>query len=121
MAGAYGGPRTNRFAIASLVFGVLSVTFGFAFVIPPILAIIFGAVALPRAQYQSGFVRGRGMAMAGLILGILTLLGAIALYSYLGASGRLNNKNNNSLGARPPAAAVAPAWATGAPFKLRGE
>jgi hypothetical protein len=92
--------------VASLVIGILSVTFGFVFILPPVLAIVFGAIALPRAQYQSGVVRGRSMAVAGVILGVVTLLGAIALYSYLGASGRIHKANNDSYPERPVAAVV---------------
>jgi hypothetical protein len=61
---------TNGFAIASLVLGIF-----WGYGILSILAIIFGAIALKQipVRYQGG----RGLAIAGLILGILGVIGAI--------------------------------------------
>ncbi|MCL2647801.1 MAG: DUF4190 domain-containing protein [Phycisphaerales bacterium] len=69
---------TNSWAVASLVLGIVSMAGGcLAFGIPPILAIVFGLLAMQKAARQSGGGRGgRGMALAGLILGTLALLAA---------------------------------------------
>ncbi len=67
----YGAPSpgTDGFAIASLVLGIVPVLAG-------LLGIVFGAVALPRIR-RSG-QGGRGMAIAGLVLGSLWLVAIIA-------------------------------------------
>lgn len=59
-------PRTNTYAIVSLVS---------AFVISP-LAVIFGHLSLK--QIASTGEQGRGMAVAGLVLGYLGILVAVA-------------------------------------------
>ncbi len=71
-AGAGGGTATNGMAIAALVFGILSfVCLPF---LGPVLAVVFGLVGLSKAK-QTG--SGRGMSIAGIVLGILGLLVAI--------------------------------------------
>jgi hypothetical protein len=63
--------RGSGFGVASLVFGLLGITI--AWIFPPfvllfaILAIVFGGIGLGRCR------SGKGMAVAGLVLGILTL------------------------------------------------
>jgi len=72
-----GGPQyptqagANGFAIASLALGIV-------FVVPfaPILAIVFGIVAL--VQIGRTGQRGRGMAISGIVLGSLVLVAGIA-------------------------------------------
>ena len=56
--------RTNGMAVASLVLGVL-----FCFVVTGILAVIFGNVALNRIDASRGAEKGRGLAIAGIVLG----------------------------------------------------
>lgn len=53
------------------VFAVLSLIFGIAFFIPfgPILAIVFGFIAL--SQISKNSEEGKGLAIAGIILGFL--------------------------------------------------
>ncbi|MEM9527757.1 MAG: DUF4190 domain-containing protein, partial [Bacteroidota bacterium] len=63
------GP-TDGFAIASLVCGIL----GFFTGITAILAIIFGIVALGNIERDPQYLRGRGMAIAGIVLGGVVLL-----------------------------------------------
>jgi hypothetical protein len=53
-------------AIASLVLGILWIYW-----IGSILAMIFGAVALRRINASNGWRTGKGMAIAGLVLGIV--------------------------------------------------
>ncbi len=65
----------NGFAITSLVLGILGLLgVIFIFSVP---AIIFGGVALARAN--SGRGSGRGMAIAGLVLGIIGTLLSLLL------------------------------------------
>jgi Domain of unknown function (DUF4190) len=55
--------RTNGLAIASLVCGVC----GFIYLVPAILGIIFGCISL--RQIRRDGTDGRGMAIAGIIVG----------------------------------------------------
>lgn len=73
--GGSGGGRphpggTSGWAVASLIFGILWLCGAGS-----VLAIIFGAIALPRIR-RSG-QNGRGLAVAGIVLGVLGLLAAI--------------------------------------------
>ncbi len=73
MAGAtspvYQLPRTSGLAVASLVLGLLWLCG-----IGSLLATIFGAVALSQISRSNGTVTGKGLALAGLILGTLGML-----------------------------------------------
>lgn len=60
-------PRVSGLSVASLVLGLLGWLCG----IGSILAIIFGAVALHQINESRGRVTGKGMAIAGLVLGIV--------------------------------------------------
>ena len=60
------GARTSGYAIASLICGICGMATCCLFV-PSILAIVFGAVALP--AIRQGQTRGRGLAISGIILG----------------------------------------------------
>ena len=62
----YPVPRTSGMAIASLVLGIVPVC-----CVTPILAIIFGHCAMSEIRQSGGMVGGRGMALAGLILGYI--------------------------------------------------
>lgn len=61
--------RSSGFAVAALVLGLLGLCG-----IGSILAIIFGAVALKQIDKSNGELTGKGMAKAGLILGIVWLV-----------------------------------------------
>ncbi len=72
--------RTNGFAVASLVLGVL-----FCLVVTAILAVIFGNVALGRIDGSNGAEKGRGLAIAGIVLGWIGIAFlAIAALVWLG-------------------------------------
>jgi hypothetical protein len=60
--------RTHGLAIASLVCGVLGI---FTLGILSILAIIFAGISLKKIKSSGGFYTGRGLAIAGLVLGIV--------------------------------------------------
>ena len=71
--GAMQGAKTNGFAIASLVLGILGlVSCGFTFSIAPLLALIFGAVGMKQIRVRNE--AGRGLAVAGLVMGIVGLV-----------------------------------------------
>ena len=71
---------TNTWAIASLVLGIVTLPGGFCLLVPPVLAIIFGAIALRGMGQTSSPQAGQGMAIAGVILGVL---GVIAFVGFL--------------------------------------
>ena len=70
----------NKWAAPALWLGLSSTLFAFLFV-PPILAIVFGAKGMTRATIlanASAPKTGKGMSIAGLILGIVYL--GVAFY-----------------------------------------
>ncbi len=72
---ALGG--SNSLAVASLVLGIVSLMGGCVLAaVPPILAIIFGVLALRSADRAAGVPNGRGMAIAGLVLGLVAVVAA---------------------------------------------
>jgi hypothetical protein len=86
MPGTYPGwqpaPTTNGLAIASLVFSIVSLLG-----LGSILAIIFGFVARGQIARSGGRQKGGGLALAGIIIGFVTLffvLLAIAIPTFLG-------------------------------------
>jgi hypothetical protein len=69
-------PKTNSFATAGLIFGILSVTFvcccgGFPF---NVLGLIFSIIALVQIGERPESHTGRGLAIAGLILSVISFL-----------------------------------------------
>ena len=67
---------TNSWSMPALLLGIASVFFG-TFFIPPILAIVFGSLGISRSTVliNDGIKKtGKGMAIAGLVLGIVYLL-----------------------------------------------
>jgi hypothetical protein len=71
------------FAIASLVCGLLF-WLGFPGFILSILAIVFGIIQLKNIKKTPGQYGGRGMAIAGLILGIIGIVVFLVLTLVLG-------------------------------------
>ena len=57
-------PKTNGLAIASLVLGIL-----WLYWVGSILALIFGMIAKSQIDQSGGMQQGRGMAIAGIVLG----------------------------------------------------
>jgi len=75
-------PRNSGMAIASLVLSLVGIIPCFwGFQVPGLLGIIFGFVGL--SQTKDNARRGRGMAIAGLVIGIILVLIAIAVLLYL--------------------------------------
>jgi Domain of unknown function (DUF4190) len=72
--------RTNGFAVAALVLGIV-----WFWWIGSILAVIFGAVALHQIDRSRGTQGGKGLAVAGLVLGLVGV--AVLGVAVLGAAG----------------------------------
>ena len=70
-------PRTNGFAITSLVCGILGLCAGGLLAAIP--AIVFGHIALAQINRLGGIEQGRGLAIAGLVMGYV-YLALITLY-----------------------------------------
>lgn len=89
--GAYGYPparrSTNGLAIASLVLGIVGVVFVlpslgiFIFMIPGVLALVFGYIA--RKQIRQHDQDGAGMATAGIVLGCVAV-GLYVIFNIIG-------------------------------------
>jgi hypothetical protein len=81
-------PRTHVFAITGLIMGILSVTIGMCccYGLPfNLLGIVFSAVALVQISHHPEQYGGRGLAIAGLVLSLLTFL-VIPLLVLLGVA-----------------------------------
>lgn len=78
-------PKVAGLAIASMVLGIVSFFFGWLYLVPSVLAIIFGGVSLNQIKRRN--LGGKGMAIAGLACGITSacIYGLIFLVA-LGAS-----------------------------------
>ena len=72
---------SNGFCVASLVLGIIGIP-AFCAVLPPILAIIFGIVGYNQVSKSGTEGGGKGMAIAGIVCGVIGCL--IAAFSYLG-------------------------------------
>ncbi len=73
---------TSGMAVASMVLAILGLLSSCcAFGIPSILAVIFGHVAL--AETRHGRKQGRGMAVAGLVIGYLIVVPAIVFSIFM--------------------------------------
>ncbi len=73
--------RTDGLAVASLVMGLVACVP----LLPQVLAVTFGAVSLRRIHRSDHLVAGRGIALAGLLLGLAFL----AMWVLIAASGTL--------------------------------
>jgi hypothetical protein len=78
--------RTNGLAVASLVLGILWIYW-----VGSVLALIFGYVAKKQIDESGGTQGGRGMAVAGIVLGwvgigVITLITVVAIITALASS-----------------------------------
>jgi hypothetical protein len=75
-------PSTNGMAIASLVLGLVGFfTCGYTFFIAPVLAVVFGVKG--RRQIRETGQQGDGMALAGIILGVIGLVISAAIVIFI--------------------------------------
>jgi uncharacterized membrane protein len=75
-------PKNNPFAVAGLILGIVSITFGLCccYGLPfNLLGILFSLIGLAQIQKQPNDYSGRGLAIAGLICSIVSLTLAVAL------------------------------------------
>ncbi len=71
---AYAGPKKNSGkAIASVILGALAIPFAIL-LIPGILAVVFGNMGLSEIKRSAGRVQRKGMAIAGLVMGSLSVI-----------------------------------------------
>ncbi len=68
---------SNGFCVASLVLGIIGLP-AFCAVIPPILAVIFGIIGYNQVSKSGGEGGGKGMAIAGIVLGAIGCLISVA-------------------------------------------
>ncbi|MGO2004495.1 MULTISPECIES: DUF4190 domain-containing protein [Micrococcaceae] len=76
----YGAPPPRGMSIASMVLGLVSILAGFTGIVP-IVGLVLGIIGLRREP------AGRGMAIAGIIINSLTLLGWLLLIIFVVAIG----------------------------------
>jgi len=69
----------SRYALASVLLGMLSLP-DVAIVIPGIAAVVTGALGLRELKQKPG-VKGKNLCLAGIVLGSISLLVAIVIYS----------------------------------------
>jgi hypothetical protein len=69
-------PRTNGMAIASLVLAIVGPLFCG---IPNIASVVFGHIGLHQIGQSNGVEQGRGLAIGGLVISYLLIVGFIAL------------------------------------------
>lgn len=79
-------PATSGLAIASLVCGIVGLL---SCLLPGIAAVICGHMALGQIEASQGRLGGRGMAVAGLVLGYLSIL-VLLLFAVLMIGGLLS-------------------------------
>jgi hypothetical protein len=77
-------PKTNSFALAGLIFGILSVTLfccccGFPF---SLLGLIFSLTGLSQVKHNPHLYEGRSLAVAGLILSIASLVFSVGWFIF---------------------------------------
>jgi DNA-directed RNA polymerase subunit RPC12/RpoP len=61
---------SNGFCVASLVLGIIGLP-AFCAIVPPILALVFGIIGYNQVSKAGGDGSGKGMAIAGMILGLI--------------------------------------------------
>ncbi|HEY1718067.1 MAG TPA: DUF4190 domain-containing protein [Verrucomicrobiae bacterium] len=92
-------PRTNNsFAIAGLIFGIVSFLCCCKFLFAP-LGIVFSLIGLSQINRHPELYEGRSLAIAGLVLSIVSLLLAVVLVIFALATGNFHfNWNVNGFG-----------------------
>ena len=87
-------PRRNGLGIASMVLGICAIVIPCFWVlqVPGVLAIIFSAIALSQHRKNPQYT-GRGMAIAGLVLGLVSLVILVLLLAFGDFDFYINNSD----------------------------
>lgn len=92
--------KSNAWATWSLVLGIIAIPL-FVLIIPEILAIIFGIIALVNISKSKDKLKGKGPAIAGIILGgfafillMISIIAAIAIPNLLSSKENADKKRN---------------------------
>jgi Domain of unknown function (DUF4190)/GYF domain 2 len=86
--------RTNSFAVTGLVLGIISVTFGMCccYGIPfNIIGIVFSLIAISQINQNPQAYEGKGMAVGGLVLSVVSLVLAAVMWMFFGAISTWSN------------------------------
>lgn len=75
--------KTSGLAVTSLIVGIISILGGAMFVIPPILAVVFGHISVSACNKDPNLT-GKGMGIAGLVMGWLGIAGWILIVFVFG-------------------------------------
>jgi hypothetical protein len=79
-------PKTSGFAVTSMVLGIIGipmVCIYFIGIILSILAIIFAGIAISSIKNSNNTLSGKGMAKAGLVLGIINISIVVILILFI--------------------------------------
>lgn len=90
-----GPQKTSGLAVAYMVLGILSMLGGCYFVLPVILAVVFGHIAVSQCNKDPNLA-GQGMAVAGLVMGWIGLALYIVIVLFLGGLGVLGAALSNT-------------------------
>ncbi|MFL5798942.1 MAG: DUF4190 domain-containing protein [Actinomycetota bacterium] len=75
--------RTNGMAVASMVLGIVGLLLFGLFMIPNVLAVIFGFVAISQINKAPvGALGGKGMAIAGIVTGLVGIAFFLLVVSF---------------------------------------
>lgn len=77
--------KTSGKAITALVLGIVSLCIPYIGLVTGIIAIIFGVLAMKEVDRDPHRVKGKGMAIAGLVLGAVALLLYLIVILFFGA------------------------------------
>lgn len=75
--------KTSGLAVTSLVLGILSLMGAALFLIPPLLAVVLGHIAVSSCGRDPN-LDGKGLAIAGLVMGWICLAGWILVVLFFG-------------------------------------
>lgn len=81
--------KKNSFAVAGMIFGIVSFLCCCKFLFGA-LGIVFSLIGLSQINRHPELYEGRGLAIAGLVLSILSLLLALALIAFALATGNFH-------------------------------
>lgn len=85
MAGGPAVVRTSGKAIAALIVGICSLCIPYIGIVSSIVAIVLGILGMKEVDRSNGMVKGKGMAITGLVLGIVVLIIYILVFIFFGA------------------------------------